>query len=121
MCHEIKHDGYRLIVRRAGDTVRLFTRRGHDWTERYPAIAIAATKLRLRWTASRPKRTIEAAGGLPIVGFTGKRSYASIARRARPTAWVNNYETRLSQCCWCFRGGRSYDCRDPRVVGLLAV
>ena len=46
--HEIKHDGYRLIVRRDGDTVRLFTRRGHDWTERYPAIAAAAAKLRAR-------------------------------------------------------------------------
>jgi bifunctional non-homologous end joining protein LigD len=30
--HEIKHDGYRLIVRRDGATVRLFTRRGHDRT-----------------------------------------------------------------------------------------
>jgi bifunctional non-homologous end joining protein LigD len=28
--HEIKHDGYRLIVRRDGATVRLFTRRGYD-------------------------------------------------------------------------------------------
>jgi bifunctional non-homologous end joining protein LigD len=37
--HEIKHDGYRLIVRRDGDGVRLFTRRGYDWTARYPAIA----------------------------------------------------------------------------------
>jgi ATP-dependent DNA ligase len=27
--HEIKHDGYRLIVRRDGDTVHLFTRRGY--------------------------------------------------------------------------------------------
>jgi bifunctional non-homologous end joining protein LigD len=26
--HEIKHDGYRLQVRRDGDPVRLFTRRG---------------------------------------------------------------------------------------------
>jgi hypothetical protein len=26
--HEVKHDGYRLIVRRDGETVRLFTRRG---------------------------------------------------------------------------------------------
>jgi hypothetical protein len=34
--HEIKHDGYRLIVRRDGEAVRLFTRRGYDWTERYP-------------------------------------------------------------------------------------
>jgi bifunctional non-homologous end joining protein LigD len=44
--HEVKHDGYRLIVRRDGDTVRLFTRRGYDWTERYPAIAGAAAKIR---------------------------------------------------------------------------
>ena len=35
--HEIKHDGYRLIVRRDGKVVRLFTRRGYDWTDRYPA------------------------------------------------------------------------------------
>jgi bifunctional non-homologous end joining protein LigD len=35
-------------VRREGDVVRLFTRRGHDWTARYPAIAAAALKLRAR-------------------------------------------------------------------------
>ena len=34
--HEIKHDGYRLIVHRDGKRVRLFTRNGHDWTDRYP-------------------------------------------------------------------------------------
>jgi ATP-dependent DNA ligase len=28
--HEIKRDGYRLIARKQGDRVRLFTRRGHD-------------------------------------------------------------------------------------------
>jgi ATP-dependent DNA ligase len=28
--HEIKHDGYRLMVRRVGARVRLFTRRGFD-------------------------------------------------------------------------------------------
>jgi bifunctional non-homologous end joining protein LigD len=44
--HEIKHDGYRLQVRREGDKVRLFTRRGHDWSKRYPAIARTATALR---------------------------------------------------------------------------
>jgi ATP-dependent DNA ligase len=46
--HEIKHDGYRLIVRRDGDTVRLFTRRGYDWSDRYPAISRAAAKLHAR-------------------------------------------------------------------------
>jgi bifunctional non-homologous end joining protein LigD len=46
--HEIKHDGYRLQVRRDGDIVRLFTRRGYDWTERYPAIAGRAGMLQAR-------------------------------------------------------------------------
>jgi bifunctional non-homologous end joining protein LigD len=46
--HEVKHDGYRLQVRREGDAVRLFTRRGYDWTIRYPAIAVTATLLRAR-------------------------------------------------------------------------
>src|ERR1700716_747719 len=44
--HEIKHDGYRLIVQREGKTVRLFTRNGHDWTERYPLIVEAALRIR---------------------------------------------------------------------------
>jgi ATP-dependent DNA ligase len=32
--HEIKHDGYRLMVRRDGSRVRCFTRNGHDWADR---------------------------------------------------------------------------------------
>ena len=44
--HEIKHDGYRLIVQREGDRVRLFTRSGFDWSERYPRIVAAAKRLR---------------------------------------------------------------------------
>jgi bifunctional non-homologous end joining protein LigD len=46
--HEIKHDSYRLRVRRDGDVVRLFTRKGYDWSDRYPAIAASAMKLRAR-------------------------------------------------------------------------
>jgi bifunctional non-homologous end joining protein LigD len=46
--HEIKHDGYRLLVRRDGEAVRLFTRRGYDWSTRYPAIACTASLLRAR-------------------------------------------------------------------------
>jgi ATP-dependent DNA ligase len=36
--HEIKHDGYRLMVRRVAGRAHLFTRNGHDWAARYPAI-----------------------------------------------------------------------------------
>ncbi|MCA6104353.1 DNA ligase [Bradyrhizobium sp. WSM 4400] len=44
--HEIKHDGYRLIVQRDGNRVRLFTRKGHDWSTRFPLIAEAALRNR---------------------------------------------------------------------------
>jgi bifunctional non-homologous end joining protein LigD len=44
--HEVKHDGYRLQVRSDGDAVRLFTRRGYDWSKRYLAIVRTAAALR---------------------------------------------------------------------------
>ena len=31
-----------MLVRRDGSGVRLFTRNGHDWTERFPLIVTAA-------------------------------------------------------------------------------
>jgi bifunctional non-homologous end joining protein LigD len=44
--HEIKHDGFRMLVRRDVACVRLFTRNGHDWTGRFPLIARAALSLK---------------------------------------------------------------------------
>jgi len=44
--HEIKYDGYRLRVERDGDRVRLITRGGYNWTDRYPWIVEAALKNR---------------------------------------------------------------------------
>jgi bifunctional non-homologous end joining protein LigD len=44
--HEIKHDGYRLIGRKRDGRVRLFTRNGFDWTDRYPLICAAVAALR---------------------------------------------------------------------------
>jgi bifunctional non-homologous end joining protein LigD len=45
--HEIKHDGFRMLVRRDQTGVRLFTRNGHDWTVRFPLIARATLSLRV--------------------------------------------------------------------------
>ena len=44
--HEIKHDGFRLLVWRDGPRVRCFTRGGYDWADRFPAIVEAASRLR---------------------------------------------------------------------------
>ena len=46
--YEIKHDGYRLMARRDGNRIRLFTRHGYDWTKRYPLIADALGSLRVQ-------------------------------------------------------------------------
>src|SRR5215470_10550472 len=43
--HEIKHDGYRLIVRRDGPTVRLYTGNAIDLTARFSAITAAAERI----------------------------------------------------------------------------
>jgi bifunctional non-homologous end joining protein LigD len=46
--HEIKHDGFRLIARRDAAGVRLITRKGNDFTKRFPLIAMAVTGLPVR-------------------------------------------------------------------------
>jgi len=44
--HEIKHDGYRMLVVRDQDRVRLISRGGYDWADRFPLIVAAALNLR---------------------------------------------------------------------------
>ncbi|MGY3233186.1 ATP-dependent DNA ligase [Bradyrhizobium sp. USDA 4448] len=44
--HEVKHDGYRLLVLREDNRVRLLSRNGTDWTRRYPWTAETALKNR---------------------------------------------------------------------------
>ena len=46
--HEIKHDGYRLQVHIRDGRVRLFTRTGVDWSDRYPWIVEDAARLPVR-------------------------------------------------------------------------
>lgn len=46
--HEVKLDGYRLLVRVEGGRVRLLTRSGQDWTGSFPRIAAAAAALPCR-------------------------------------------------------------------------
>ncbi|MGN8104888.1 DNA ligase D [Pseudomonas sp. 22072] len=49
--YEIKFDGYRIMARIRDGEVRLFTRNGHDWTERLPrqCKALQALKLKDSW------------------------------------------------------------------------
>jgi bifunctional non-homologous end joining protein LigD len=44
--HEIKHDGFRILVRRDAAGVRLITRAGNEFSYRFPFIAMSVAKLR---------------------------------------------------------------------------
>jgi bifunctional non-homologous end joining protein LigD len=43
--HEIKQDGFRIMARRDGKRVRLYTRNGYDFADRFPQIVDAVSKL----------------------------------------------------------------------------
>jgi len=38
---EIKHDGFRMVCRRDGDRVRVWSRHGREWTDKVPSIVAA--------------------------------------------------------------------------------
>jgi len=80
--HEIKYDGYRLRVERDGDSVRLITRGGYDWTKRFPWIAEAALKnrrsqFRDRRRSRGPRRHTCSASALLTSGCWGLRGPSS--------------------------------------------
>ena len=46
--HEIKADGFRVIARKTGARVRLYSRPGNDLTRRFPLILETLARLRSR-------------------------------------------------------------------------
>ena len=46
--HEIKHDGFRVIARKDGNRVRLYSRPGNDLPYRFPLIVESVARLRSR-------------------------------------------------------------------------
>ena len=60
--HEIKWDGYRLQIRIEDGQVTILTRRGHDWTDRFPAIRDAAKALPARLALIDGEAVVEVNG-----------------------------------------------------------
>jgi ATP-dependent DNA ligase len=63
--HEVKYDGYRLIVVREDMRVRLFTRNGNDWTSRFPWIVESALKNRRKHFVIDGEAVILGVDGVP--------------------------------------------------------
>jgi bifunctional non-homologous end joining protein LigD len=83
--HEIKHDGYRLQVHRSGGFVRLLTRRGLDWTERFPLVVQAARSLKAE--------SFVLDGEVVVCGEDGIASFSGLRRRgASKVAFVYAFD-----------------------------
>jgi bifunctional non-homologous end joining protein LigD len=82
--YETKHDGYRFICRRDGDRVRVFSRRGRDWTDRVPRIVEALTAL--------PAKSITLDGEGVVCGPDGVSDFdmlrASVGRKGPRAAFL---------------------------------
>jgi bifunctional non-homologous end joining protein LigD len=63
--HEVKFDGYRLAAQVEGGRVRLYTRGGHDWTQRLRPIEAAVAELGLRGGYLDGELVAVAADGMP--------------------------------------------------------
>jgi bifunctional non-homologous end joining protein LigD len=67
--HEIKHNGYRMQARIDGASVRLLTRKGLDWTERFAAIATAVKKMGLASALMDGEVVVEDASGITSFNY----------------------------------------------------
>jgi len=54
--HEIKHDGFRVIARKIGKRVRLYSRTGNDLTQRFPLTVDVMARIRPRSASSMGRR-----------------------------------------------------------------
>ena len=68
--HEIKLDGYRILCRIQRGTVRLISRNGHDWTDRFPAVAAALAEL--------PAKSAILDGEAVIFDASGRSSFQAL-------------------------------------------
>jgi ATP-dependent DNA ligase len=79
--HEIKLDGFRVIARKDGERVRLYSRPGNDLTKRFPLIAEAMAALR--------SRSCIIDGEAVVLGDDGLPSFDRLRyRRRTPAAWL---------------------------------
>ena len=63
--YELKFDGYRLLARIEGKDVRVFTRNGHDWSDKLPELVKALRTLDLRSAWIDGEIVVEGENGAP--------------------------------------------------------
>ena len=86
--YEIKHDGFRFLAVRQRKQVRIYSRGGHDWSERLPGITQALLTL--------PVRSVVLDGEGVICGPDGKSDFdgmrACFSRNGAPEAFLYAFD-----------------------------
>lgn len=67
---EVKWDGYRLAIHKERDRVRILMRGGHDWTDRFPAIAESVKQM--------PAKTLILDGEAVILDAGGRSDFGAL-------------------------------------------
>jgi bifunctional non-homologous end joining protein LigD len=112
--HEIKHDGIRIVARKEADKVRLVTRNGHDFTERYPLIVDSIRSLPTKSCIVDGEAVVVDDDGLSIFDLLRYRRHDHAATicafdlievdgtdlRRRPIEERKDRLSRLSQRCY---------------------
>jgi bifunctional non-homologous end joining protein LigD len=96
--HEIKADGYRVQVHLVHGNVAVYTRRGHDWTDQFRAIAASAVRLNARQAVLDGEAVVLAANGVAdfhaLRRELGKRSSDRLVYQAFDLLYLDGYDLR---------------------------
>lgn len=68
--HETKYDGYRALIACGGGTAVVYTRSGHDWSDRFPGVTAAAAGL--------PVNTALLDGEIVALDATGNPDFSAL-------------------------------------------
>ncbi len=78
--HEIKYDGYRLLAAASGESVKLYTRNGLDWTGKFQSIADALAALKLKDVLIDGEVTVAQANGRTDFGALQRSLESGVAK-----------------------------------------
>lgn len=91
---ELKYDGYRMLIDKSANTVRLLSRNGHDLTASFPEIAGPAGRV--------PPADFLMDGELVVLGGRGVPDFSLLQQRARLSGELEVARRAIEQPCTFF-------------------
>lgn len=128
--HEIKFDGYRVQVHLINEAIKVFTRRGHDWTNRFRKVADDA------WHIGAGSAILD--GEVVVPGKNGTTDFRVLQNEVKGKStrivfvafdllYLNGHDLRRpplverkSQLKKIIVGSESFEVDGPKIYAMLA-